>query len=166
MTLCSQPSNSHSLSVTVLRGIEARTSSTATDSHKSLLAFTWPGGFIARLTSHPRLVVDAQRTTFAGCNECSAPVLLVHLTIQPMTRLFHPFLALISSSTDRELARYIESLKAENKILRAPIPRQVHAKLAEQKWLLKSGKVLGKRLKSGSASLHRHIGNTLPVGAR
>lgn len=63
-----------------------------------------------------------------------------------MTRLFHPFLALIASSTDRELARYIEYLKAENKILRARIPRQVHTKPAERKRLLKLGKVLGKAI--------------------
>ena len=61
-----------------------------------------------------------------------------------MTRLFHPFLALIASSSDRELARYIEYLKAENKILRARIPRQVHTKPAERKRLLKLGNVLGK----------------------
>ncbi|MGB4737609.1 MAG: hypothetical protein WBH50_05435, partial [Fuerstiella sp.] len=66
-----------------------------------------------------------------------------HLTIQPMTRLFHPFLA---SSTDRELARYVEYLKAENKILRARIPGQVHTKPAERKQLLKLGKVLGKAI--------------------
>lgn len=49
-----------------------------------------------------------------------------------MTRLFHPFLALIASSSDRELARYIEYLKEENKILRARIPGQVHTKPAER----------------------------------
>lgn len=34
-----------------------------------------------------------------------------------MTQIFHPFLALIASATDKELARYVEFLKAENKIL-------------------------------------------------
>ena len=63
-----------------------------------------------------------------------------------MTRLFHPFLALIASSTDRELARYIEYLKEENKILRAPIPGQVHTKPEERKRLLKLGKELGKAI--------------------
>ena len=63
-----------------------------------------------------------------------------------MTRLFHPFLALIASSTDRELARYIEYLKEENKILRARIPGQVHTKPEERKRLLKLGKVLGKAI--------------------
>ena len=78
-----------------------------------------------------------------GYNECEAPAFLARSTIKPMTRLFHPFLALIASSTDRELARYIEYLKEENKILRARIPGQVHTKPAERKRLLKLGKVLG-----------------------
>ena len=38
-------------------------------------------------------------------------------------------------STDRELARHIEYFKAENKILRARIPGQVHSKPAERKQL-------------------------------
>lgn len=36
-----------------------------------------------------------------------------------MARLFHPFLPIIASSTDRKLARQIVYLKDENKILRA-----------------------------------------------
>lgn len=63
-----------------------------------------------------------------------------------MTKLFHPFLALIASSTDRELARYIEYLKEENKILRARIPGQIHTKPDERKRLLRLGKVLGKAI--------------------
>ena len=39
-------------------------------------------------------------------------------TIPQMTALFHPLLALIASFTDRELAKYVEYLKEENKILR------------------------------------------------
>ncbi|APZ93370.1 integrase core domain-containing protein [Fuerstiella marisgermanici] len=63
-----------------------------------------------------------------------------------MTRLFHPLLALIASASDRELARYIEYLKEENKILRARIPGQVHTKPEERKRLLKLGKALGKAI--------------------
>ena len=59
-----------------------------------------------------------------------------------MTRLFHLFLALIASSSDRELARCIEYLKAVNKTLQARIPGQVHTKLAEYKRLLKLGKTI------------------------
>jgi len=43
-----------------------------------------------------------------------------------MAKIFHPLLALIASATDRELAKYVEYLKAENKILRARIPGQIH----------------------------------------
>ena len=64
----------------------------------------------------------------------------------PMTRLLHPFLALIASSTGRELARYVEYLKEENRLLRARIPGQVHTKPAARKRLLKLGKVLGKAM--------------------
>lgn len=63
-----------------------------------------------------------------------------------MTRLFHPLLALIASATDRDLARYIEYLKQENKILRARIPGQVHTKPEERRRLLKYGKALGKAI--------------------
>lgn len=38
-----------------------------------------------------------------------------------MARIFHPLLALIASGTDRELAKYVQFLKEENKILRARI---------------------------------------------
>jgi hypothetical protein len=41
-----------------------------------------------------------------------------------MPKIFHPLLALIASATDRELEKYVEYLKEENKILRARIPGQ------------------------------------------
>ena len=37
------------------------------------------------------------------------------------TKIFHPLLALIISATNNELARYVEFLKEENKILRAQV---------------------------------------------
>ena len=44
-----------------------------------------------------------------------------------VAKLFHPFLALIATATDRELAKYLDYLKEENKILRARLPgKQVH----------------------------------------
>ena len=61
-------------------------------------------------------------------------------------KLFHPLLALIASATDRELAKYVDYLKAENKILRARIPGQIHTRPAERERLLKFGKVLGKAI--------------------
>jgi putative transposase len=63
-----------------------------------------------------------------------------------MSRIFHPLLALIASATDRELARYVEYLKAENKILRARIPGQIHTRDHERETLIKLGKKLGKAI--------------------
>jgi putative transposase len=61
-----------------------------------------------------------------------------------MSRIFHPLLALIASVSDRELARYIQFLKEENKILRARIPGQVHTRPAERERLIRFGKMLGR----------------------
>ncbi len=60
-----------------------------------------------------------------------------------MAKIFHPLLALIASGTDRELAKYVEFLKEENKILRARIPGQVHTKPDERRRLVQLGKALG-----------------------
>src|SRR5690606_5640100 len=63
-----------------------------------------------------------------------------------MTSIFHPLLALIASATDRELAKYVEFLKEENKILRSRIPGQVHTKPAERERLLQLGRNLGRAI--------------------
>lgn len=55
-------------------------------------------------------------------------------------------LAMIASVTDRELARYVEFLKEENKILRSRVPGQIHTKLHERERLLKLGKPLGRAI--------------------
>ena len=52
-----------------------------------------------------------------------------------MTKIFHPLLALIASATDRELAKYVQFLKEENKILRARVPGQIHTRPAERERL-------------------------------
>ncbi|WP_296457090.1 hypothetical protein [Rubinisphaera sp.] len=56
-----------------------------------------------------------------------------------MAKIFHPLLALIASATDRELAKYVEYLKAENQILRARIPGQIHTTAGERQKLIKLG---------------------------
>ncbi|MEO2012317.1 MAG: DDE-type integrase/transposase/recombinase [Pirellulaceae bacterium] len=61
-----------------------------------------------------------------------------------MSKIFHPLLALIASSTDRELAKYIQFLKEENKILRARVPGQIHTRPGERERLLKFGKAIGR----------------------
>ncbi len=45
-----------------------------------------------------------------------------------MAKIFNPLLALIASGTDRELAKYVQFLKEENKILRSRIKGEVHTK--------------------------------------
>ena len=57
-----------------------------------------------------------------------------------------PLLALIASATDRELAKYVEYLKDENKILRARIPGQIHTRPEERERLLKFGKAIGRAI--------------------
>jgi putative transposase len=61
-------------------------------------------------------------------------------------KLFHLLLVLIASVSDRELAKKIQYLKEENKILRARIPGQIHTKPAERERLIKFGKLIGKAI--------------------
>ncbi len=56
----------------------------------------------------------------------------------------HPLLALIAFATNNELARYVEFLEEENKILRARVPGQIHTKPEERSRLVKLRKSLGK----------------------
>ena len=70
-----------------------------------------------------------------------------------MTEIFHPLQALIASATDSELAKYVEYLKEENRILRARIPGQIHTKPQERERLLKLGKVIGREARSGPIRL-------------
>lgn len=58
-------------------------------------------------------------------------------------KIFHPLLSLIASASSNELARYVEFLKEENKILRARVPGQIHTKPDERSRLVKLGKSLG-----------------------
>jgi putative transposase len=63
-----------------------------------------------------------------------------------MSKIFHPLLAFIASATDKELAKYVEYLKHENKILRARLPKQVHTTAEERTTLLKYGKAIGRAI--------------------
>lgn len=63
-----------------------------------------------------------------------------------MPNIFHPLLSLIASATNNELAKYVEYLKAENKILRARLPKQVHTRRNERELLLKFGKAIGRAI--------------------
>ena len=61
-------------------------------------------------------------------------------------KIFHPLLALIASASTNELAKYVEFLKEEYKILRARVPGQVHTRPDERSRLVKLGKALGQAI--------------------
>lgn len=82
----------------------------------------------------------------AGSNGCVTRSNITTSNDTPMTKIFHPLLALIASATDKELAKYVEYLKHENKILRARLPKQVHTTTEERTTLLKFGKVIGRAI--------------------
>ena len=63
-----------------------------------------------------------------------------------MAKISHPLLAMIASGSDRELAKYVQFLKAENKILRSRIPGEIHTKPDEPQRLLEFGKTLGRAI--------------------
>jgi len=64
-----------------------------------------------------------------------------------MSKLLHPLLALIASSTESEMANYVDYLKTENRILRARLPKKIDTTEAERAKLLKVGKPLGSKVK-------------------
>src|SRR5664279_5611424 len=63
-----------------------------------------------------------------------------------MAKLFHPLLTLIASATDRELAKHVQYLKEENKILRSRLGGAVHTRPEERHRLIEFGKVLGRAI--------------------
>ncbi len=63
-----------------------------------------------------------------------------------MAKLFHPLLTLIASATDRELAKHVQYLKEENKILRSRLGVAVHTRPEERQRLIEFGKVLGRAI--------------------
>ena len=79
-----------------------------------------------------------------------------------MNRIYHPLLALIASATESELAKYVEYLKAENRILRARLPKQVHTRPEERLRLLKLGKAIGRAIEE--LITIRVSGDVLPLG--
>ena len=81
-----------------------------------------------------------------GYNESAIPVHITTYNNSMMNQIFHPLLALIASATNNELAKYVEYLKEENKILRARIPGQIHTRTGERERLLKFGKAIGRAI--------------------
>jgi putative transposase len=82
----------------------------------------------------------------ARYNECANRRHTTTYDHTAMPQIFHPLLALIVSATDRELAKYVEYLKQENKILRARIGGEIHTKPEERERLLKYGKAIGRAI--------------------
>ena len=64
-----------------------------------------------------------------------------------MKHLYHSFLLLLASATDKQLVRYLQFLKAENRILRSKLPRRIPVSLQERRQLLKFGKPVGAAIK-------------------
>src|SRR5258708_15855843 len=64
-----------------------------------------------------------------------------------MKTLFHGFLLLLARATDRELAKFLQFLKVENKVLRDRLPERISVTPQERRLLLKYGKPLGSAIK-------------------
>ncbi|MHB8863304.1 MAG: transposase family protein [Pirellulaceae bacterium] len=64
-----------------------------------------------------------------------------------MAKFLHPLLLLVARATESELGRYVEYLKAENRILRAKLPARVSVTPAERRRLLKLGLRVGSAIK-------------------
>jgi hypothetical protein len=82
-------------------------------------------------------VILPPQTSWRKYNECAIPFHTTTYDNTAMTEIFHPLLALIASATDNQLAKYVEYLKEENKILRARFPCQIHTTLEERARLVK-----------------------------
>jgi putative transposase len=60
-----------------------------------------------------------------------------------MRRLFQSLLLLIAKATDKQLAKHVQYLKAENEIFRARLPERIVVTPKERNRLLKFGRSLG-----------------------
>jgi putative transposase len=64
-----------------------------------------------------------------------------------MLRLFRPLFLLLSHATDRQLARMVEYLKAENRLLRDRLPKRLRVTVQERRRLIKLGRPLGSAMR-------------------
>jgi putative transposase len=71
-----------------------------------------------------------------------------------MKRIIHPLLLLLARATEKELVRYIEYLKAENRIMRSKLPRQISVTQAERAKLVQLGQRLGSAIKELITIVH------------
>lgn len=71
-----------------------------------------------------------------------------------MARLLHPLLLLVARATEKELVRYVEYLKAENRILRSKLPKRIEVTSAERARLIKLGERVGSAIKELITIVH------------
>ena len=64
-----------------------------------------------------------------------------------MKKVFQALLLMLARATDRELARQVQYLKAENEILRSKLPARVSVTTQEKRRLLRFGKPLGNAIR-------------------
>ena len=64
-----------------------------------------------------------------------------------MTAIWKGFLLLLAKATDRELAKMVEFLRAENRVLRTKLPKRIDITPAERRLLVKLGKALGGKVR-------------------
>ena len=71
-----------------------------------------------------------------------------------MKRFVHPLLLLLARATEKELVQIIEYLKAENRMLRNKLPKQIEVTPAERAKLLQLGVRLGSAIKHVITIVH------------
>ena len=64
-----------------------------------------------------------------------------------MKKVYHPLLELIATATESELAKVVQYLKEENRILREKLSEQISLTDQERQRLVKFGEPLGSKLK-------------------
>ena len=64
-----------------------------------------------------------------------------------MTRLLQPLFALFAVASDSKLRQMVEYLKAENRILRAKLPKHITVTAREKARLIKFGSAVGSAIK-------------------
>ena len=74
-----------------------------------------------------------------------------------MSKFLHPLLMMIASATEKELARHVQYLKEENRILRSKLPKRITITARKRQRLLRFGKPVGaaiKELITATSALH------------
>src|SRR5262249_41011808 len=77
----------------------------------------------------------------------SSPVIQAPTEGRRMRAAVQRFLMFLAVATDKELARTVAYLKAENRILRSKLPKKVEVTPKERQTLLKYGKKLGSKIR-------------------